>query len=436
MTRRDLLTLGAVWGADTLLSRGYAQAAPDITLRIQEITAELGPRKTVKTLAYNGQTPGPLLRMTEGRTVNIEVINETAEPDLVHWHGFHIPPDVDGAQEEGSPMLMGMSRRRYSFTARPSGTRWYHSHNFAGQNLGKGTYSGQFGMVVVESRQNPARYDREVPIIFHEWGGYFSPDKGGDVDYTLYTINGKMLGAGEPVRVRPSERVLFRVLNASATMHHRLALPGHTFMVVALDGNPVPTTRQVPVLELGPGERVDAVVLMNTPGVWVLGEEDNQKRNAGAGIVVEYAGKSGPPRWATPPPFAWQYAIFGADGPMREPVLSLPLVFEPQHNGHLYSINGKLFPDTGMIQPRAGERNRLIFDNRSSQAHPVHLHRHTFEITRFAGKPASGVLKDVVVVPPRSTVEVDFTADSPGLSLFHCHQQFHMDFGFMALMAY
>ncbi len=436
MTRRELLTLGAVWGVDTLLPRSYALAPPDITLRIQEITAELGPRQKVKTLAYNGQTPGPLLRMTEGRTVNIEVINETAEPDLVHWHGFHIPPEVDGAQEEGTPMLMGQSRRRYSFTARPSGTRWYHSHTVAAQNLGKGTYSGQFGMIVVESRLDPARYDREVPIIFHEWGGSFSPEKAGDIDYSLYTINGKILGAGEPVRVRSSERVLFRVLNASATMHHRLALPGHTFMVVALDGNPVRTMRQVPVLELGPGERIDAVVLMNTPGVWVLGEEDDQKRNAGAGIVVEYAGKSGPPRWTTPPPFTWQYAIFGGDEPVREPVLSLPLVFEPQHNGHLYSINGKLFPDTSLIQPHAGERNRLIFDNRSSQAHPLHLHRHTFEITRFAGKPASGVLKDVVVVPALSRVEVDFTADSPGLSLFHCHQQFHMDFGFMALMGY
>ena len=319
MTRRELLTLGAVWGVDTLLPHSYAQAPPDITLRIQEITAELGPRQKVKTLAYNGETPGPLLRMTEGRTVNIEVINETAEPDLVHWHGFHIPPEVDGAQEEGTPMLMGRSRRRYSFTARPAGTRWYHSHTVAAQNLGKGTYSGQFGMIVVESRLDPARYDREVPIIFHEWGGYFSPDKAGDIDYSLYTINGKILGAGEPVRVRSSERVLFRVLNASATMHHRLALPGHTFMVIALDGNPVRTMRQVPVLELGPGERVDAVVLMNTPGVWVLGEEDDQKRNAGAGIVVEYAGKSGPPRWATPPPFTWQYAIFGADEPVQNP---------------------------------------------------------------------------------------------------------------------
>lgn len=419
-----------------LQSRGFAQTDADITLRIQEITTELAPKHLVKTIAYNGQAPGPLLRMTEGQGIAVDVINETTEPEMVHWHGFHIPSEVDGSHEEGTPMVMGRDRRRFKFTAQPAGTRWYHTHATAAHDLSKGTYSGQFGMVIVEPRSNPARYDRDVPVLLHEWGGAFSPDKDGDIDYTLFTINGKMLGAGEPIRVHSSERVLFRFLNASATTHHRLALPGHTFNIVALDGNPVAKARQVPVLELGPGERIDAIVEMTTPGVWILGEDDDLQRNAGAGIVIEYAGRRGPAKWVAPPRFIWDYTAFGSSDPVPEPAATIPLVFEPQHNGHLYSINGKLFPDTDLIQPLAGERNRLIFDNRSPKAHPIHLHRHTFELTRFAGKPTSGVFKDVVVVPANSTVEVDFTANNPGLSLFHCHHQFHMDFGFMALMQY
>ena len=83
-----------------------------------------------------------------------------------------------------------------------------------------------------------------------------------------------------------------------------------------------------------------------------------------------------------------------------------------------------------------GVRNRLVFDNRCDMSHPVHLHRHTFEITNYAGKATTGVFKDVVMVPKRSIVEVDLMATSPGPSLFHCHQQFHMDFGFMAVMQY
>ncbi len=181
------------------------------------------------------------MRFTEGKTATVDIVNETRDPEMVHWHGFHIPPEVDGSHEEGTPMVQGHDRRRFVFTPNPVGTRWYHAHAMAGHNLAKGAYSGQFGMAIVEPRQNPARYDLEVPIILHEWEPFFSSDMDMDVDYRLSSINGKMLGAGEPIRVKQAQRVLFRVLNASATMQHRLALPGHLFEVVALDGNTVPS---------------------------------------------------------------------------------------------------------------------------------------------------------------------------------------------------
>jgi FtsP/CotA-like multicopper oxidase with cupredoxin domain len=426
MTRRELLYMAAA----------VAMPPPDITLRIGEITIDLGPGHALKTLAYNGQVPGPVLRMTEGKTVTVEVVNETRTPEMVHWHGLHVPPEVDGAHEEGTPMVQGHDRRRFTFTPKPAGTRWYHTHAMAGHNLRIGTYTGQYGMVIIEPRENPARYDLEVPILLHDWDPHFSSDMDMDVDYRLFSINGKMLGFGEPVRVKRDQRVLFRVVNASATMQHRLALPGHVFQVVALDGNAVPNPQRVPILDLAPGERIDAIVEMKTPGVWVFGEEDNRQRNAGAGIVIEYAGAHGKPQWSSPAPFIWDYTAFGGTDASSKPDATLPIVIEPRSDGNLWAINGKSYPNTDRIQPRAGVRNRLIFDNRSAMSHPVHLHRHSFEITRYAGKATSGVVKDVVIVPARQTVEVDFMATNPGPSLFHCHQQFHMDFGFMALMQY
>ena len=78
----------------------------------------------------------------------------------------------------------------------------------------------------------------------------------------------------------------------------------------------------------------------------------------------------------------------------------------------------------------------MIFRNESDDAHPLHLHRHSFELTRVYGKATSGILKDTVVVNANKVVEVDFAADNPGNTLFHCHQQLHMDFGFMALLKY
>jgi FtsP/CotA-like multicopper oxidase with cupredoxin domain len=68
--------------------------------------------------------------------------------------------------------------------------------------------------------------------------------------------------------------------------------------------------------------------------------------------------------------------------------------------------------------------------------HPIHLHRHTFELTNMAGKATRGVFKDVVALPPRKTATVDFIADNPGLALLHCHMQDHQDFGFMTLVRY
>jgi len=66
----------------------------------------------------------------------------------------------------------------------------------------------------------------------------------------------------------------------------------------------------------------------------------------------------------------------------------------------------------------------------------LHLHRHTFEITQVGDKPLARLMKDVISVNRRSTAAVDFVADNPGLTLFYCHKQLHMDFGFMQPLEY
>src|SRR5262249_43323586 len=109
---------------------------------------------------------------------------------------------------------------------------------------------------------------------------------GYEVGYEFFTVNRRMLGHGEPGRGEAGERVLFHVLNGSATEIRSLALPGHSFQVVALDGNPVPTPAEVPVLWLGTAERISAIVRMTNPGVWVMGDLADDDRARGMGIVV------------------------------------------------------------------------------------------------------------------------------------------------------
>jgi FtsP/CotA-like multicopper oxidase with cupredoxin domain len=449
MNRRNFLALlGTSAGAELARRMGF-QAAPDnpkadITLRISPVEWEVAPRKVIKTTGYNGSAPGPVLRLREGQRVIVDVFNETKIPELVHWHGLFVPSDVDGSEEEGTPPVPPGGVRRYSFIPRPSGTRWYHSHVHAGRDVKRSTYSGQFGFLYIEPKEDLGEFDSEVFLALHGWDPYLS-SQGGDGSlealYPIYSINSHALGSGDPVRVKEGQKVLFRILNASATDQHRIALPGHKFKVISLDGNIVPVPREVDVIDMGPAERVDALVTMNQPGTWILGETNDQVRNAGLGIVVEYANHKAPPQWTSAPDTPWDYTMFGREPGSSEPAGAIvPLVFRKKFAGNRWvdhwTINGKSFPKTDPIRVRANYRYRLRFDNQSDEAHPVHLHRHSFELTRFAGKATAGVMKDVIVVPARQQVEVDFTADNPGPTLFHCHQQLHMDFGFMTMMEY
>ncbi len=479
--RRSLLKyagLAPLAGVTADLMRAGAQAAAekaDYTVRIATGLVELSPEHIVSTTLYNGEFPGPLLRFKEGQRAVIDLHNDTDTPELVHWHGQMIPSDVDGAAEEGSPYIPAHGMRRIAFVPKPSGFRFYHTHVAAWGDLNRGTYTGQAGPVYIEPKVNPGAYDREVFLVMKEFGPTFSRGgdmamdvlagdpvkalqqmgkkaddealekaKGFEVGYELFAINGRMLGHGEPIRVKQSERVLFHVLNASATEIRSLALPGHVFRVVALDGNPAPTQAEVPVLWVGTAERISAIVEMTHPGVWVMGDLADDDREHGMGIVVEYAGQKGKPQWVKPKPFRWDYTRFGkAGGAPALPAETIEMTIVKRNAAlkgfNQWTLNGEAFSMQNMKPAytlHQGRRYRLKFRNASDDIHPLHLHRHSFELTRIGGKPTAGVIKDVVMLAGFQELEFDFVADNPGLTLFHCHQQLHMDFGFMALFSY
>jgi FtsP/CotA-like multicopper oxidase with cupredoxin domain len=465
-------------GVAPRLAQAAAEAATekaDYTLRIATGLIELSPKHIVSTTLYNGQFPGPLLRFKEGQRVVVDVYNDTDTPELVHWHGQMIPSDVDGAAEEGSPFVPAHGMRRIAFTPKPSGLRFYHTHVGAGGDLHRGTHTGQAGPVYIEPKDNPGAYDREIFLVLKEFAPAFShggdmamdmlagaplktlqqmgkaaddeaqeKTKGFEVGYELFSINGRMLGHGGPIRVKRGERVLFHVLNASATQIRSLALPGHIFRVIALDGNPVSSPADVPVLWLGTAERISALVEMNHPGVWVLGDLANNDRRHGMGIVVEYTGQKGKPQWIKPKPFRWDYTRFGnasAISALPDETIEITVI---KRNAALkgfnqWTLNGEA-SSMDTMKPtytvRQGHRYRLKFRNASDDVRPLHLHRHSFELMRVAGKPTAGVIKDVVMLGGFQELELEFVADNPGLTLLHCHQQLHMDFGFMALFNY
>ena len=118
----------------SVTAEGLAAKA-DYELRIGTGLVELADDHIASTTLYNGQFPGPLLRLVEGQRVTVEVHNDTDTPELVHWHGQMIPSDVDGGSEEGSPFVPARGMRRISFVPKPAGFRFYHTHVPAGSDL-------------------------------------------------------------------------------------------------------------------------------------------------------------------------------------------------------------------------------------------------------------------------------------------------------------
>jgi len=457
-----------------------ASESADYTLRIKTAPVEIAKDRILSLTTYNGQFPGPLLRLKEGRQVTIDVHNDTDVPEQLHWHGQTVPAEVDGAAEEGTPYIPAHGQRRIVFTPGPAGFRFYHTHNRGGADLYAGQYNGEVGPVYIEPRHEPGNYDREVFLVLKEFepvlsrGGdmpmnFLSPaaklkeleeqgestmkaslakgmPHGYEVGYDSFTINGRKLHHGEPVRVKRGERVLFHVLNGSATEIRSLALPGHRFHVIALDGNPVPNPASVAVLWLGTAERISAMVEMNQPGVWIMGDTADDDRRHGMGIVVEYAGSVGKPRWLAPPPLRWNYARFAKPGATSpSPDETIDMIFAKDNAAeegfNRWTINGVSYPMANVmaapsVHLKQGKKYRIRMRNASDDIHPIHLHRHSFALANLAGTPTGEILKDVVMVGGYQEVAVDFVANNPGLTLFHCHQQLHMDFGFMTLFDY
>ena len=154
ITRRGLLLGAGAVGIES--SIGVAQTLAtkvDHTIRIAPVSLEIAPGKIIETTGYNGTVPGPALRLQEGKPVVINVINDSGYPNLVHWHGLYNPSNVDGATEEGSPIIPPGELLLHAFTPKPAGTRWYHSHAMAMTDLKRSTIQASLGSSLLSQPQ-------------------------------------------------------------------------------------------------------------------------------------------------------------------------------------------------------------------------------------------------------------------------------------------
>jgi FtsP/CotA-like multicopper oxidase with cupredoxin domain len=204
--------------------------------------------------AYNGQVPGPELRVTEGDTVRVIVKNELPESTSVHFHGVILPNNMDGVPFITQPPIKPGQSFTYEFVARNPGSHMYHSHHNSTKQVGKGL----LGAFIVEpkDKSKDPQYDLEYTLILNDQLGGF-------------TINGKGFPATAPLKAKLGQKVRIRYMN-EGQMIHPMHLHGLPQLVFAKDGWNLPQPYMCDTLNVAPGERYDVIVECTEPGVWAF----------------------------------------------------------------------------------------------------------------------------------------------------------------------
>jgi FtsP/CotA-like multicopper oxidase with cupredoxin domain len=224
----------------------------DITA--SKITWEVEPGRSVEAFAYNGQVPGPQIRVREGDRVRVNVTNNLEQSTAMHFHGVELPNDQDGVPFITQPPIKPGDKYTYEFTVPNSGSHMYHSHHNAAEQVGKGL----LGAFIVEPRSPMAIEKVDVDYVMILNDGYHG-----------YTLNGKGFPATEPVVAKLGQKVRIRFMN-EGMMIHPMHLHGMHMTVITKDGWPLPAPYRCDTLNIAPGERWDVIVNCNNPGTWAF----------------------------------------------------------------------------------------------------------------------------------------------------------------------
>jgi FtsP/CotA-like multicopper oxidase with cupredoxin domain len=215
---------------------------------------ETAPGLMVEGWAYNGQIPGPQIRVKEGDRVRIILKNDLPESTVIHFHGLELPNDQDGVPFITQPPVKSGQSYTYEFTVPNSGSHMYHSHHNAAKQVGLGL----LGAFIVEPKRAMAieRADIDYVMILND--GMHG-----------YTLNGKSFPATEPIVASRGQKVRIRFMN-EGMMIHPMHLHGMHMTVIAKDGWPQPAPWKCDTLNIAPGERWDVIVNCNNPGTWAF----------------------------------------------------------------------------------------------------------------------------------------------------------------------
>jgi FtsP/CotA-like multicopper oxidase with cupredoxin domain len=392
------------------------------TLTAERSTVRLSSGREIDALTFDGQVPGPELRVRQGDLVEVTLVNRDVSGGVtIHWHGIDVPNAEDGVAGVTQNAVLPGQHYTYRFRVNQIGTFWYHTHQASSKQVRRGL----FGPIVIEPRR---------------------PTRGLDLTLVSHTFAATpTLNASDEVQrraVRPGTPVRLRLVNSDGTPR-RFQLSGTPFRVLALDGTELngPSLLRDVSVEVAGGGRVDLGFVMPSRPVLLSGE------NAAVGLALSADGSALPP----PTPPRGEFDPLGYGGPTPTPFdassrfdrrFELNIGRKPGfldgRPGLQWTINGRIYPRVPMFVVRKGDLVEMTISNHTGSVHPMHLHGHHLLVLSRDGVPASGSpwWADTLNVKPHQTYVVAFRADNPGIWMDHCHNLRHAAKGLTMHLAY
>lgn len=394
----------------------------DAPVRRFDLTAahtaiQLDNGKSVDAWTFNGTSPGPELRVTQGDRVVVTLHNQDIKEGVtIHWHGIVLPCSQDGVAGVSQDAVMPGEQFTYTFIAPSAGTFWYHSHQMSSIQAKKGLL-GQF---IVEPKEEDAYSSaKDIAVLMQELA-------------STYVMNGKTNALSVPAK--PGEYIRLRLTNgANDTLG--IAVEGAPFQVIAMDGSNIhqPGRLSGIRLDIGAGQRYDLLIKLPEQGqVAVRGIEEE---------AIQMKLGSGPEPIQTENKELFSFIDYGM--PVQDDSIdqvSFDQSYELKLGSSLFinTINGESFHEIPPLVVKEGEHIKIKLMNEGGGDHPFHIHGHTFRVLSKNGEKLSGspIVLDTILTKKGETYELYLKADNPGLWMAHCHNLMHASMGMSMMLNY
>jgi FtsP/CotA-like multicopper oxidase with cupredoxin domain len=431
------------------------EAHPTGQLRSFEIVAAetelpLLDGNRLRVWAYNGQVPGPTLRVRLGDTVRVHFENRLPQPTTIHWHGVRVPNAMDGVPNLTQPEVEPGQSFDYEFTPKDAGTFWFHPHVRSSEQVERGLY----GVLIVEDAQ-PAPYSRDLLWVLDDWlldeHGQIFPEFNTRHDLahdgrwgSVITVNGR---TSARLALRAGERVRLRIVDTANGRVFKPDFGALAVQIIAVDGlylrSPIPYTG----FEIAPGNRLDLDITAPSASSGAFTVTDRFYPPMPHDLATIVIDDIAPAAAAFPSPAHGQVPVW-SEG------LTVPVTKQFRLNarrggeyGIEWTINDQAFHhhegamDMGHAMPppaltmRRGVFQRLQFVNESYRLHPIHLHGMFFRLLARNGAAVDEpFFRDTVLVHSRETIDIGLVPEDVGLWMMHCHILEHAEAGMMTTL--